>query len=80
MRGRTLATSLEGYFGCDKRVEGRGNEDPRVHFVVEGMVARGAEEDEVFVRVEIGKLDSTAALELRKLRRKSVVKEFWVVE
>lgn len=63
---------MEGFLGCDERVERRGNEDPCVDWVVEGVVARGAEEDKVFERIEIGQLDNTTALEFGELEMKSV--------
>lgn len=64
LRGRTLTTRLEGFLGGNEGIEGRGKEDPDVSGVVEGDIASGTEENEVFERVEIGQLRKTTALEL----------------
>lgn len=66
-RGRTLAVRLERFFRCDESVEIGGQEDPRVTWVVEYIVAGGAQEDKVFEGVEFSQLDYTAALQLVEL-------------
>lgn len=62
-----MSASLEVFLGCDEVIETHGDEDPHWIRVLEGDIAGGAEEDEVFKRVGVGKVDNATLLEVGEL-------------